>query len=84
MIYIITIIFVVLFIDVYIRIIQLNRLRDFTAFQADILNKILVNKQLVDKKDIDNATKDLIKTMPPENVKRLRKNLLKLGVYLNK
>jgi len=79
-----TIIFVALFIDVYIRMIQLNRLRDFTAFQTDILNKILVDKRLVDKKDIDNATEDLLKTMLPENVKRLRKNLLKIGVYLNK
>jgi len=84
MIYIMTIIFVALFIDVYIRMIQLNRLRDFTAFQTDILNKILVDKRLVDKKDIDNATEDLLKTMLPENVKRLRKNLLKIGVYLNK
>ena len=83
MIYIISITLIILFIDIYIKLIQLNRLRDFTAFQTDILNKILVNKKLITREDIEDSTKELLKKMPVKNIKRLRKNLFKLGVDLN-
>ena len=71
-------------VDVYNHLRYLRRMTNLWLFHNSIINKILSLKNIVTAEEINFVKKDILNKMNTEDFKKLKKELLKVGVDIEK
>ncbi len=78
----IIVIFVV--VDIYYRVIKSGRYIRLLLLLNQITNKILVDKKVITREEIETARKEVFGNMPIGDYENLKKDLKKIGVDAEK
>ena len=71
-------------IDVYYRFRDCRKTMRFILLMNDVINNALVSKGILDREDIDLARKDVIGKMYIGDYRKIKKDLLKMGIDIDK
>ena len=81
---ILTIIIIYLFVDIYYRILSIRRYTRFLLLSNEITNKLLANKKVITREQIDEARKESLGKMYIKDYESLKKDLRKIGIDIEK
>ena len=81
---VIGIIIIYLFVDIYYRITSVRRYTRFLLLSNEITNKLLSNKKVITREEINEARKQSLGNMYIGDYESLKKDLKKIGIDVEK
>lgn len=73
-----------LFIDIYRRSLNTNRYIRFLLLQNEIVNRILVGKNIINREEINEVKGESLEKMYIKDYESLKRDLKKLGIDMEK
>ena len=70
--------------DIYYRLRSIRRYMRLLLLTNDVVNKTLVSKGLIKREELDQARKDVLEKMYVGDYDKLKKDLIKIGINVDK
>ena len=70
--------------DIYYRLRSIRRYIRLLLLTNDVVNKTLVSKGLIKREELDQARKDVLEKMYVGDYDKLKKDLIKIGINVDK
>lgn len=82
--YILGIILLYIILDIYYKFIQYRRRINLITLQEDMVNKVLITKEIITTEELNLARKEILGNLYIEDYKKIKKDLRKMGVDIDK